>query len=81
MTQNEKLVLVGLIALVNGSAAIAECEALDRTETAIQKFLEGQGVSEDDARIWAGELVYNEGDDPIAAVDRALGILELEVEE
>jgi len=75
MTQNDKLVLVGLTALVMG-----EREALDRTEAAIQKFLEGQGVSEDDARSWAGELVYNEGDDPIVAVDRVLGILELEVE-
>lgn len=75
LTQENKLELIGLSTL-----AIQEREKLRRTEAAICGFLKCHGVDETDADNWAGELTYKEGDDPTAAVERVLGILELEVE-
>jgi hypothetical protein len=75
LTQENKLELVGLATL-----GIQERDKLRRTEAAICGVLKRHGVNESDADSWAGELIYNEGDDPVMAVDRVLGILELEVE-
>lgn len=75
LTQDDKLKLMGLVSLV-----IEERKKLDRTESAICGFLKEHGVNESDASSWAGELVYNEGDDPQVAVDNVLRILGLEVE-
>lgn len=75
MIESEKLQLIGLATLV-----IEERKKLDRTEAAICGFLKEHGVDETDAQNWAGELVYNEGDDPAAAVERVLGVLDMKVE-
>lgn len=75
LTQDDKLKLVGLATL-----GIAERDKLRRTEGAICGFLKEHGVDESRAEDEAGELTYNEGDDPVAAVDRVLRGLGLEVE-
>lgn len=75
LTQENKLELVGLSTL-----AITERDKLHRTEAAICGFLKRHGVDETEAENWAGELTYNEGDDPVAAVERVLKRLDLEVE-
>lgn len=75
LTQEERLVFVGLASLV-----IEERKQLDRTEAAVVGFLKKHGVDERQASNWAGELVYNEGDDPIKAADSVLAALDLEVE-
>lgn len=75
LTQDDRLHLIGLTALV-----IEERKKLDRTEAAICGFLKQHGVDEHEAHSWAGELVYNEGDDAEAAVERTLTVLDLEVE-
>lgn len=75
LTQEERLVFVGLASLV-----IEERKQLDRTEGGIVGFLKKHGVDETQASNWAGELVYNEGDDPIKAADSVLESLGLEVE-
>jgi len=76
MTESEKLQLVGLATLV-----IEERKKLDRTEASICAFLKEHDVDETDAQNWAGELVYNEGDDPAVAVERILSVLDLKVKE
>ena len=75
LTQEERLVFVGLAALV-----IEERKQLDKTEAGIVGFLKKHGVDETQAQNWVGELVYNEGDDPIKAADSVLDSLDLEVE-
>lgn len=75
MTQERKLALLGLVTL-----AIAERSRLNRLEETICGLLKLCGVGNLDAETWAGELVYNEGDEPIAAVNRVLDVLDLKVE-
>lgn len=76
ITQEDRLVLVGLASLV-----IEERKQLDKTESGIVGFLKKHGVEERSASNWAGELVYNEGDDPVVAADSVLKALDIEVEE
>ena len=75
LTQEERLVLVGLTAL-----ALEERKKLNNTESAVCAFLKQHGVDETDAENWVGELIYNEGDDPIKAADSVLASLGLKVE-
>lgn len=75
LTQNDRLILIGLTSVV-----IRQRRDVDYTEGIIQKVLESHGVDAENARTWAGEIAYNEGDDPIAAVESVLATLELEVE-
>lgn len=75
LTQEERLVLVGLTAL-----ALEERKKLNSPEGAVCGFLKRHGVDETTAKGWAGELVYNEGDDPIVAADSVLASLGIEVE-
>lgn len=76
ITAEERLGFVGLAAL-----AIKERKQLDRTEGSIVGFLKKHGVDETKASNWAGELVYNEGDDPIKAADSVLESLGIEAAE
>jgi LDH2 family malate/lactate/ureidoglycolate dehydrogenase len=75
LNETDKMTLVGLAAVV-----IRQRKDVDYTEKIIQRVLESHGVSEEDARTWTGELTYNEGDDPVEAVNRILDVLNLEVE-
>lgn len=75
LTEEERLVFVGLASLV-----IEERKQLDKTESGIAGFLKKHGIEERSASNWAGELVYNEGDDPVAAADSVLKSLGFEVE-
>lgn len=69
-------VLVGLTA-----AGINKRREANLMQDELEKYLKECGVGDSDAYNWAGELVYNEGDEAAAAVDRVLTVLELEVEE
>lgn len=73
LTQSDRLKLLGLATL-----GIAERKQLNRTEKIVQETLESLGISSSDAESWAGELVYNEGDDPIEAAESAMIGLGLE---
>lgn len=75
LTQDDRLILIGLASIV-----IRQRRDVNYTEGIIQKVLESHGVDVENARMWAGEIVYNESDDPIAAVEGVLRALELEVE-
>lgn len=75
LTQDDRLILIGLTSVV-----IRQRRDVDCTEGIIQKAFESHGVGTENARMWAGEVAYNEGDDPIAAVESALATLKLEVE-
>lgn len=68
--------LVGLVTI-----GIDRRKAANNVQDALERWLKERGVSADDAYNWAGELVYNEGDDAAVAVDRVIEALELKVEE
>lgn len=75
ITQTDYYVLIGLT-----TAGISKRQDANLMQDELEKYLKKIGVSDDDAYNWAGELVYNEGDDPAAAVARVVEHLELEVE-
>lgn len=75
LTQDDKLILIGLTSIV-----LQQRKDIAYTETIIQKTFESHGVSPKDSETWASEIAYNEGDDPIEAVNRVLSVLDLEVE-
>lgn len=76
LTKNQYNELLGLATL-----ALGRRQELNSIEGSICGFLKARGVEETDADTWSGELVFNEGDDPVAAVRRILDVLDLEVEE
>lgn len=75
LTTNQYHKLLGLATL-----AIGRRQELSAIEKSLCGFLEARGVDEPDADTWAGEAVYNEGDDPVEATKRILDVLNLEVE-
>jgi hypothetical protein len=76
LTEERKLGLMGLATL-----GITERVQLNRTESAICGVLKLCGIEEQSAESWASELIYNEGDQPLEAVERLLKQLDLEVGE
>lgn len=76
ISKSDYYVLIGLTA-----AGISKRREANLMQDELEKYLKQLGVSDEDAYNWAGELVYNEGNEAAAAVERVLGILELEVEE
>lgn len=75
LTEERKLGLIGLVTL-----GITERGRLNRTESAISGVLKLCGVEEQTATDWASEVIYNEGDEPIAAAEALLKHFDLEVE-
>lgn len=78
LSKSDFYVLVGLTA-----AGINKRRDANLMQDELEAYLKKCGVSDSDAYNWAGELVYNEGDDAAdaaAAVGRVLTVLDLEVE-
>lgn len=75
ISKSDHVTLVGLTTI-----GIQKRQESSNAEDALRQVLVGCGVSDSDAETWAGELIYNEGDEAARAVDRVLGILDVEVE-
>jgi hypothetical protein len=77
ISKSDHVTLVGLTTI-----GIQKRQESSNAEDALRlrQVLVGCGVSDSDAEMWAGELIYNEGDEAARVVDRVLGILDVEVE-
>lgn len=75
ISKSNHITLIGLTTI-----GIQKRQEASNAEDALRQELVGCGASDSDAETWAGELIYNEGDEAARAVDRVLGILGLEVE-
>lgn len=75
ISKSDHVTLVGLTTI-----GIQKRQESSNAEDALRQVLVGCGVSDSDAETWASELIYNEGDEAARAVDRVLGILDVEVE-